>query len=139
MVCSMLITVYLFSLLYSIDQQSHVHRVKCRQNIKRWTKNKPRQETQDVVASQGQSAQCVGKPFDKIFFYLQQFSSEKQYNKYDLYQQQQTLDQQHQHQWLHHQTRADNISQTDQQIGLIPPPKVAASRGGSDEPTKKFI
>ena len=33
------------------------------------------------------------------------------------------------------QTRAVDISQTICRIDLIPPPKVAAFRGGSDEPT----
>jgi len=36
------------------------------------------------------------------------------------------------------QTRAVNISQTVRQIDLIPPPKVAALRGGSDEPTMQI-
>jgi len=36
------------------------------------------------------------------------------------------------------QTRAVDILQTVRQIDLIPPPKVAAFRGGSNEPTAQF-
>jgi len=35
-------------------------------------------------------------------------------------------------------TRAVDISQTDRRIGLIPPPKNAAFKGGLDGPTTQF-
>ena len=200
MVCSMLITCYFFSLLYSTDQQSHVHIVKCRQNIKRSTENKPRQETQDVAASQGQTPQCVGKPFDQIFFIfnnsaernsainlihissgkpqissisiggfiikLGQMISHKptvgltsfHHQKFRLPEEVQINLQRSSNEEIFQatqvnlyfcscsfsfssfqlQTRAVDILQIVRRIDFIPPPKVAAFRGGSDEPTARF-